>query len=353
VSGSADVADGDGAVAPWADLLGELVAGRDLPGTWAAAAIADTLSGAAGDARLAGFLVGLAAKGVSPVELEAMVGAMLDAAAPLELSDPAGTIDIVGTGGAPRRREAALNVSTMSALVAAAAGATVCKHGNRRASSTSGSFDLLEALGIPTDLDAVGVRRCVDEVGVGFAFARAFHPAMRHAAPVRTALGIPTVFNVLGPLSHPAGLTRILLGVGNPDLAPRVADTLVRRGARRAMVVCGHDATDEIVTTGPTLIHEVHDGEVRVWELDPASLGIEVVPVTAVAGGDPARNAAIATELFAGGGGPVADLVALNAAAALVVAGRVDSIADGLAPARAALADGSAAAKVAALVARA
>lgn len=347
----ADAAGDVGATAPWSDLLAELVAGRDLPGPWAAAAIADTLSGAAGEARLAGLLVGLAAKGVSPVELEAMVEAMLAAAAPLVLSDPAGTIDIVGTGGAPRRREAALNVSTMSALVAAAAGATVCKHGNRRASSTSGSFDLLEALGIPTELDAAGVRQCVDELGVGFVFARAFHPAMRHAAPVRTALGIPTVFNVLGPLSHPAGLTRMLLGVGDPDLAPRVADTLVRRGSPRAMVVCGHDATDEIVTTGPTTIHEVRDGSVEVWELDPASLGIEVVPVAAVAGGDPQRNAAIATEVFAGGGGPVADLVALNAAAALVVAGRVDTIADGLPLARTALADGSAAATVAALLA--
>jgi len=337
--------------APWPALLSELVAGRDLPGPWAAAAITDTLAGEAGDARLAAFLVGLAAKGVSPTELDAMVDAMLAAAAPLELSDPAGTIDIVGTGGAPRRRQAALNVSTMAALVAAAAGATVCKHGNRKASSTSGSFDLLEALGIPTDLDGPGVRRCVDEVGVGFAFARSFHPAMRHAAPVRTALGIPTVFNVLGPLSHPAGLTRVLLGVGDPQLAPRVAETLVRRRAPRAMVVCGHDATDEIVTTGTTRIHEVRDGDLRVWEFDPTSVGIEVVPVEAVAGGDPARNAAIATELFAGGGGPVADLVAVNAAAALVVAGRVDSIADGLAPARAALADGSVAAKVAALVA--
>lgn len=335
--------------APWAALLSDLVAGRDLSGEWAASAIADTLNGSAGDARLAGLLVGLAAKGVSAVELDAMVGAMLAAATPLELTDPVGTIDIVGTGGAPRRREAALNVSTMSALVAAAAGATVCKHDNRRASSTSGSFDLLEALGIPTELDAAGVRRCVDDIGVGFAFARTFHPAMRHAAPVRTALGIPTVFNILGPLSHPAGLTRMLLGVGDPDLAPRVAETLLRRGSPRAMVVCGHDATDEIVTTGTTTIHEVRDGAVAVWELDPEALGIDIVPTSAVAGGDPQRNATIATEVAAGGGGPVADLVALNAAAALVVAGRVDTVADGLAPARAALADGSVTAKIDAL----
>lgn len=349
MSGPADGAGDAGAVAPWDDVLSALVAGEDLPAAWAAAVIEDTLAGAAGEARLAAVLLGLAAKGVTPVELEAMVGAMVAAAAPLELSDPAATIDIVGTGGAPRRRQAALNVSTMAALVAAAAGATVCKHGNRRASSTSGSFDLLEALGIPTELDAAGVRRCVDEFGVGFAFARTFHPAMRHAAPVRAALGIPTVFNILGPLSHPAGLTRTLLGVGDPALAGVVADTLVRRGSPRAMVVCGHDATDELVTTGFTTIHEVRDGSVEVWELDPVSVGLEVVDPAEVSGGSPERNAEIATAVFAGAGGPVADLVALNAAAALVVAGRVDTIADGLDPARTAMADGSAAAKVAAL----
>lgn len=351
MSGPATVAGESGSGAPWSDVLATLVAGRDLPAPWAAAAITDTLGGRADDAQLAGFLVGLAAKGVRPEELDAMVTAMLDAATPLELTDPAGTIDIVGTGGAPRRLEAALNVSTMAAFVAAAAGATVCKHGNRRASSTSGSFDLLEALGVPTDLDAPGVRRCVDEVGIGFAFARTFHPAMRHAAGVRSSLGIPTVFNLLGPLSHPARLTRVVLGVASPDLAERVADTLVRRGSPRAMVVCAHDATDELVTTGPTTIHEVRTGGVERWELDPASLGIEVVAPEAIAGGDPQRNAEIAAAVFAGGGGAVSELVALNAAAALVVAEVVATLPEGLERARRALADGSAGAKVAALTA--
>jgi anthranilate phosphoribosyltransferase len=310
----------------WPAIFARLVAGEDLDAEQARFALGDVLEGSAGEARLAGLLVGLAAKGPSPTELEAMVDAMLDAAVPLVLSDPHSTTDIVGTGGSPRRREAALNVSTMAAFVAAGAGAVVCKHGNRRASSTSGSFDLLDELGVTVELDADGVRRCVDEAGIGFAFARVFHPAMRHAAPVRTALGVPT-------------------------LAPLVIDVLSRRGSPRAMVVCGHDGTDEIVTTGTTRIHELRDGEVRVYDFDPASVGIAVVEAAQVQGGDPVRNATIARQLFAGAGGPVADMVALNAAAVLVVAGRADSIADGLELARAALADGAASRRLETLVA--
>jgi anthranilate phosphoribosyltransferase len=335
----------------WPAIIARLVAGEDLDAEQARFALGDVLEGSAGEARLAGLLVGLAAKGPSPTELEAMVDAMLDAAVPLVLSDPHSTTDIVGTGGSPRRREAALNVSTMAAFVAAGAGAVVCKHGNRRASSTSGSFDLLDELGVTVELDADGVRRCVDEAGIGFAFARVFHPAMRHAAPVRTALGVPTVFNVLGPLAHPGGVTRSVIGVGAPSLAPLMIDVLARRGSPRAMVVCGHDGTDEIVTTGTTRIHELRDGEVRVYDFDPASVGIAVVEAAQVQGGDPVRNATIARELFAGAGGPVADMVALNAAAVLVVAGRADSIADGLELARAALADGAASRRLETLVA--
>jgi anthranilate phosphoribosyltransferase len=334
----------------WPAILSALVAGRDLDGAQARLAVTDVLNGHAGDIRLAAFLVGLAAKGVSPSELTAMAEAMVDMAEPLPLVDASSVVDIVGTGGAARRRSAALNVSTMSCFVAAGAGATVCKHGNRRASSTSGSFDLLEALGVPTELDAAGVRRCVDEVGLGFAFARMFHPAMRHAAAVRSALGIPTVFNVLGPLAHPAGVTRTVLGVSDPSLAPLMIDVLRRRGAQRAMVVCGHGDTDELVTTGLTTVHELRDGNVQVSDFDPASVGITVVDQAAVAGGTPERNAEIAHEIFAGASGPLTDMVALNAAAALVVSGTVDTMSDGLDLARTALSDGSAAAKLDALV---
>lgn len=334
----------------WTAIISALVAGRDLDATEARAALTDVLDGTAGDVRLAALLVGLAAKGVSPIELSAMVEAMVDHAEPLALTDAAAVVDIVGTGGAERRRSAALNVSTMACFVAAGAGVTVCKHGNRRASSTSGSFDLLEALGVPTDLDAIGVRRCVDEVGLGFAFARVFHPAMRHAAAVRSTLGIPTVFNILGPLSHPAGVTRTVLGVSDPSLAPLMIDVLRRRGAVRAMVVCGHGDTDELVTTGPSIVHELRDGEVQVFTFDPESVGLAVVEPAAVAGGSPQHNADIAHGIFAGAQGPLTDMVALNAAAALVVSGSADTIAEGLDQARSALADGSPAAKLKALV---
>jgi anthranilate phosphoribosyltransferase len=335
---------------PWPDILSALVAGRDLDDNQARLAITDVLDGDAGDVRLSALLVGLAAKGVSPSELTAMAEAMVDMAEPLALADASSVVDIVGTGGAERRRSSALNVSTMACFVAAGAGATVCKHGNRRASSTSGSFDLLEALGVPVELDAAGVRRCVDEVGLGFVYARMFHPAMRHAAAVRSTLGIPTVFNVLGPLAHPAGVTRSVLGVSDPSLAPLMIDVLRRRGAKRAMVVCGHGDTDELVTTGRTVVHELRDGDVQVSNFDPVSVGITVVDPAVVAGGTPERNAEIAHGIFAGASGPLTDMVALNAAAALVVCGNVDTIGEGLARAHAALADGSAATKLNALV---
>jgi anthranilate phosphoribosyltransferase len=327
----------------WPALIAALVAGEDLAPAAANAALTDILEGSVPESRIAALLVGLAAKGASAAELDGMVDAMRAAALPLDLTDVDGVVDIVGTGGAPTRRVAALNVSTMASFVAAGAGARVCKHGNRMASSTSGSMDVLEALGVGIELGPDGVRRCVDEVGIGFAFARVFHPAMRHAAPVRTALGIPTVFNLLGPLSHPGGVRRAVLGVSDPDKAAVMVDVLRRREAPRAMVVCGHDRTDELLTTGPTTVHELRDGDVRSYELDPTSLGLELVTAEEVAGGDPATNAAIANAVFAGKPGPHAELVALNAAAALVVAGVVDTLADGLDAARASIADGAAA----------
>jgi len=334
-----DVVDGPGV---WPQVLSSLVAGTDLDRTQAQAALGDVLDGTAGDARLAALLVGLAAKGPSADEITSMVDAMLAAAVPLVLSDPDSTIDIVGTGGAPARRVAALNVSTMASFVAAGAGARVCKHGNRRASSTSGSFDLLDELGVTVDLDGPAVSRCVDEVGIGFAFARTFHPAMRHAAGVRSALGIPTVFNLLGPLAHPGGVTRVVLGVSDPEVAPVMIDVLRRRGSPAAMVVCAHDGTDELVTSGTSIVHELRNGEVTVHELSPSAVGLATVDPDALRGGSPARNAEVARAVLSGDGGPVADVVALNAAAALVVAGMADSIADGIEPAMTAMTDGSA-----------
>ncbi len=314
----------------WRAVLGTLVAGQDLTGAQAASAMGEILAGTATPAQIAAFIVALRMKGESIDEMTGMVGAMLDAAASVDLGDDAAhAIDIVGTGGAPTRRVHALNVSTMSSLVAAGAGAKVCKHGNRKASSTSGSFDLLEALGVPIELDGSAVATCVREAGIGFCFARAFHPAMRHAGPVRAELGVPTVFNFLGPLSNPAGVLRQVIGVSDPQMAPTVIGVLRARGAPRAMVVHGHDGMDEITTTGKTTVHELAEGQVRTYELDPAELGLEVVGAEMVKGGDAGENAAIARRVLAGEQSPHRDIVTANAAAGLWVAGLVDDLGDG------------------------
>lgn len=334
----------------WPTVLGRLAALDDLTREQAAAALATVLAGDATQAQTAGLIVALRIKGETVDELAGMVGAMLDAAAPLTLPD--GTIDIVGTGGSPRRRERALNVSTMASIVAAAAGAVVCKHGNVKASSTSGSFDLLGALGIRYDLAPDAVGRCVSEVGVGFAFARGFHPAMRHAGPVRAELGIPTVFNVLGPLSHPGRVQHQVLGVGDGRLLDLVAGVLAARGAQHALVVHGHDQLDELSLSGPTHVREVRGGEVVAsYDLSPGDVGLGVVDGDDMPGGSPEDNAAIARALVAGETGPARDIVCFNAGAALYVAGCVSDIAQGVEQAAAAISDGRAADKLSRLVA--
>ena len=325
----------------WPALLGRLLARRDLTRDEAEAALATVLAGDATAAQIAGLIVALRIKGETVDEIAGMVDAMLGAAAPLEL--PEGTIDIVGTGGSPRRRERALNVSTMACIVAAAAGATVCKHGNVRASSTSGSFDLLGELGIGYDLDGPRLAAVVRDVGVGFCFARAYHPAMRHAGPVRAELGVPTVFNVLGPLSHPGRVRRQVLGVGDPALLELAAATLAARGATHSLVVHGADGLDELSLCGETRVCEVRDGAVvDRYEIDPEALGLAVVAPDAVPGGSPAENAAICREVFGGATGPARDIVVLNAGAGLYVAGRATSIEEGIGLAGDALDSGSA-----------
>jgi anthranilate phosphoribosyltransferase len=335
----------------WRAVLGSLVAGHDLTSAQASAAMGEILEGVASPAQIAAYIVALRMKGESIDEMSGMVDAMLAAAATVDLgADRAVAIDIVGTGGAPTRRVHALNVSTMSCLVAAGAGAKVCKHGNRKASSTSGSFDLLEALGVPIELDGPAVATCVREAGVGFCFARAFHPAMRHAGPVRAELGVPTVFNFLGPLSNPAGVLRQVIGVSDPLMAPTVIGVLQSRGAPRAMVVHGHDGMDEMTTTGKTTVHELSEGEVRTYELDPAALGVAVVAPEQVKGGDAEENASIARRVLAGEKGPHRDIVTLNAAAGLWVAGRVDDLAAGLELARQSIDEGEAGRTLARLI---
>lgn len=332
----------------WPGVLGALTEGRDLSSATAEAALGEILSGAATPAQIAAFVVALRQKGETVDELAGLVRAMVGAAEPLAV--PAGAIDLVGAGGSSLGREAALNVSTMACFVAAGAGATVCKHGNRKASSTSGSFDLLEELGVEIDLEPRAVERCVAETGVGFAFARTFHPAVRFAAPVRADLGIPTVFNILGPLSHPGRLRRQVVGVTDPEVGARMVRVLRATGSERAMVVTGHGGLDELSTTGPNAVHTLRDGEITTSSLDPGELGLPAPAPEQLRGGDAAANAAIARRLLAGEQGPVRDIVTLNAAAGLVVAGLAADMVTGIERCRTAIDDGQAQARLDRLV---
>ncbi len=318
------------ALGGWRSTLSTLIAGDDLDPDVAAASLDEILGGEVPPEIIGAFLAALQAKGATGSEVAAMVGSLLAHAAPLSLADPDATIDIVGTGGSRLRQDRAFNISTTACFVVAGAGVPVCKHGNRRASSSSGSTDVLEALGVAVELDGDAVRQCVDEAGVGFAFARLFHPAMRHAGPVRANLGVPTVFNILGPLSHPGGVRRQVIGVADPSLAPMVIDVLRRRGAPRAMVVHGSDGLDELTLSGPSFVWELRDGEIDHHEVHPSHLGLGVVVVEDVGVGSPEANAEAVRTVLGGTPGHRRDVVVLNAAAGLVVAGAADDLASGL-----------------------
>lgn len=326
----------------WPTVLAELAARRDLGADVARRALAHVLAGAATDAQTAAFIFGLKVKGESPEEIAGLVDAMLGAASPLDLDDPSSTLDIVGTGGSRVLAGRAFNVSTMAAIVAAGAGATVCKHGNRKASSTSGSTDLLEELGLVVDLDGVGVAECVRRTGLGFAFARVFHPSMRFAAGVRSELGVPTIFNLLGPLSHPGRVGRQLVGVSDPALVDLVAASLQQRGVTRAWVVNGDSGLDELTTTGPNRVVEVHGAEITNTEIDAADHGLQRVTTERLGVGGPGDNARVARGVLAGERGPFRDMVVLNAGAGLVVADRCSGLDEGIAAAAEAIDSGSA-----------
>lgn len=321
-------------------MLGILTAGEDLTGSQAGAVMADILAGRATDAQIAGCIVGLRQKGETVEEMTAMARSMLDAAEPLTV--PGGAIDIVGTGGSSQRRAHALNVSTMASIVAASAGAIVCKHGNYKASSTSGSFDFLSALGVTVDLTPSQLESVVAETNLGFALARTFHPAMRHAGPVRAQLGIPTVFNVLGPLAHPGRLRRQLVGTPDETMGARMASVLQGLGSERSWVVTGAGGLDELSTTGPSVVFDVTPNGVERLEIDLRFLGI--TPPTepdALAGGTAEQNVAIFRSILDGAElGPRADIISLNAGAGLVVADVAPDLATGIRLAREAMADG-------------
>lgn len=331
----------------WPVTLGALTAGTDITSEHAESVLDSIFEGAATEAQIAAFITALRQKGETVSELSGLVRAMRKVATPLNVAD--GAIDIVGMGGSPSRRKAALNVSTMASFVAAGAGAVVCKHGNRKASSTSGSFDLLEALGVNFDVPPQQLEAIIAETGIGFAFARTYHPSMRHVGPVRVQLGIPTVFNALGPLANPARVTRQVVGVADAALGEHMALVLAATGSVHSWVVTGDGSLDEI-SPGPTTIHELRDGEIRSLRIDSEDYGIAPPPAGALDGGDAEANAAIAHRLFAGEKGPVRDIVSLNAAAGLVVAGVASDMADGLARAHEALDSGAAAGRLEALI---
>ena len=326
----------------WPDVIGRLLRRDDLPDDLIAQAMSVILAGDATDAQIAAFAVGLRAKGETAAELAALVRTMFEFAERVDLTDLDGPIvDTCGTGG---DGAGTVNVSTMAALVTAASGVRVAKHGGRAASSKCGSVDVLESLGVVIDLGPEGVARCVREVGIGFCFAPRFHPAMRFAAPVRRELGTPTTFNFLGPLANPAGADRRTVGVSDPVMAERVVNTLAALGVERALVFFGHDGLDELTVTTTSTVYELADGSVRSYDIDPLDVGIPRAELGALAGGDAAGNAGIVHQVFAGAPGAIRDIVTLNAAAALVVADAVPDLGAGVAQARAVIDDGRAAA---------
>jgi len=296
----------------WPDVLASLVRGESLPTDVARWAMDQVMSGEATPVQVAGFAVALRAKGETPEELGGLVEAMLGHAQRVPLNTRA--VDTCGTGG---DRAHTVNISTMAALVVRGAGATVVKHGNRAASSACGSADLLEELGVVVDLPPAAVAECVGETGIGFCFAPVFHPALRHAATSRRELGIPTVFNFLGPLTNPAQPAAQAVGVADPRMAPTMAGVLAARGAS-ALVFRGDDGLDELSTAAPSQVWVVAGGEVRTDRLDPRSLGLAAATLDDLRGADAAHNAAVTRSFLAGETGPVRDAVLLNAAAALV-----------------------------------
>ena len=319
------------------DALGRVVSGGDLDLETARAVMDRIMEGAATPAQVGAILAALRTKGEKADELAGMVASMRAHAARVELDVDA--VDTCGTGGDGSNT---FNISTAAAFVVAGAGCPVAKHGNRAASSRCGSADVLEALGVAIALTPDGVRRCVEEAGIGFMFAPAFHPAMRHVAAPRSELGIRTVFNVLGPLANPASVRHQALGTGDPALAAMMAQVLQKLGHRRAIVFAGPDGIDELGLTGPAQCHDVSADGVRAFELDPRALDLPSAPLSALRGGDAADNAARIRSILDGERGPGREVVVLNAAAALVAAERAPDFDFGLEQAREAIDSGSA-----------
>ena len=307
------------------EAIAKLVTGESLSEREAAQAMEEIMAGEATPAQFAAFVTALRLKGETVDEITGLASVMRARATRVHTSEP--VVDTCGTGG---DRAGTFNISTAAALVAAGAGARVAKHGNRAMTSHCGSADVLEALGVDLNLGPTRAAECLDSVGIVFLFAPLYHPAMRHAAAPRQEIGIRTVFNVLGPLTNPAGARAQVLGVAEPDLVEKVALALQRLGCKHALVVHGNDGLDEISLHAPTTVCEVRGERVTTYQIAPEEFGMERVPPSALAGGTADENAALVREVLAGREGPRRQVVLLNAAAALVAADLASDLMEGL-----------------------
>ena len=307
------------------EAIDVVVSGKSLSLEQAAAVMRQIMQGEATHAQLGSFLTALRLKGESTEEIAGMATVMREFS--LKVRVDGTTVDSVGTGGDGTN---SFNISTAAALVAAGAGVRIAKHGNRAASGSCGAADVLEALGVRIELSPEGVERCINEGGIGFMFAQAFHPSMRHAGPVRREIGIRTVFNILGPLTNPAAAQRQLIGVAFPQLGEKMAEVLRLLGSERSLVVHGAGGLDEIALDGDTSVWELREGQVESWTFRPDDTGLGRWSVDDLRGGDREANAATMRKLLNGEGGPIRDSVLLNTAGVLLAAGTADSIPEGI-----------------------
>jgi anthranilate phosphoribosyltransferase len=326
--------------------IDHLASGRDLAREQAAEVLAEIMAGNASEAQTAAVLIALRTKGETVEEIVGLAETMRAMATPVRTARD-DLIDTAGTGGG----RPTFNVSTTAALIAAGAGCAVAKHGNRSATGLSGSADLLEALGVRIDLAPDAVARCIGDVGFGFMFAPAHHGATRWVVPVRKELAVRTIFNFLGPLTNPAGARRQLIGVSDPAFLDTLAGALARLGAAKALVVSSRDGLDEMSTSGRTRVVEVDGPDLRSYEVGPEDVGLATASYGDVAGGTPEANAEVTRRILAGDAGPRRDLAVLNAGAAIFVAGRADTLEQGVRAAEAALDSGAAARALNALIA--
>jgi len=339
----------------WPEVLARLSLRQSLSAAEAEDTLRSVVTGEATPAQVGAFLALLHAKGETAEEVTGLARAMVEAAVPCPLAeqDADAAVDLVGTGG---DRLSSINVTTLAAFITAGCGVPVCKHGNRAASSSVGTADVLESLGVAIELGPEGVARCVTEAGMGFCFAQRFHPAMRFVGPVRKDLGVPTVFNFLGPLINPARTRRQLVGVSDPAMAPIMAGVFGATGSRHALIVHADDGLDELSVTSPSQVLEVRgdgtgDFEVTEWRVDPREFGLAPATMADLRGGDAAFNAGVIRSVLQGEQGARRDIGVLNAAAALVAAGRVDDVRSGLALATESIDSGKAADVLDALIA--